>query len=104
MSAEKTPLEIIAAARELISDPKRWTRGAYARNEQGAACGARNPAAVCWCASGALIKCGGGAPFAGGISDALLELLKRECIVHKNDDEGHASVLAAFDRVLAAAA
>ncbi len=46
--------EIIEQAINLISDPNKWTKAAYARNSRG------EPVkylAVCWCAMGAVEKC-----------------------------------------------
>ena len=35
---------------------KRWTKGAYARTQNGRRCGIQSPKAVCWCLSGAIEK------------------------------------------------
>lgn len=39
---------------ELLRDPKRWTKGALARNATGDGCNARDGEAVCFCLVGAL--------------------------------------------------
>lgn len=41
---------------ELLNDPSKWTREAYARNANGEAITARSPDAVCWCLTGALLR------------------------------------------------
>lgn len=49
-------LETLKAVRDLLSDPKRWTQGAFARHESGAPIGPRERGASCWCLRGAVIK------------------------------------------------
>jgi hypothetical protein len=97
--------EILTNAQELISDKKRWTQGAYARDANGGKVGALNPNAVCWCWTGAVIKCGGGQTFGAGLSGELLDLLKGETAgpVHTNDDKGHTAAMALFERLRAKA-
>ena len=47
------------AARELLSDPDHWTKVEMARDQFGRpAPSADHPAATCWCALGALARCG----------------------------------------------
>lgn len=40
--------------RELFLDPARWTRGAFAKDEQGKSIPPGNMEAVCWCAMGGM--------------------------------------------------
>ena len=42
---------------ELLATPDRWTKGYWARTENGAETSPRDPNAVCWCLSGAVTKC-----------------------------------------------
>lgn len=43
---------------ELIADPAKWTKGAYARDAKGAKLADNcDPIAVCWCAAGAIERC-----------------------------------------------
>lgn len=51
--------EIIIEAVKLISDPARWTRGTFARNECGVEVGPNDEMAVCWCGAGAVVKASG---------------------------------------------
>jgi hypothetical protein len=97
----KSAYQILTAAQELIRDPARWTQGAYARDAQGNKVGPLNSNACCWCFTGAVIKSGGGQPFAGGLTTALLDIFKGEPAgpVHTNDDKGHAAVMAMADRL-----
>ena len=47
-------LELVKGVRELLAEPRAWTRGACARDPQGNIVGGLDPNAVCWCLSGAL--------------------------------------------------
>lgn len=92
-------LEIIKAAKELISDPERWIQGANARNEQGLMVLAYAFDAVCWCADGALIKACGSVntiPFWRLISDK-----PAFDVIEFNDNHTHAEVIALFDAAIA---
>ena len=42
---------------ELLVDEKNWTRGAFARTENGVHINPNHPEAVCWCLMGAKSKC-----------------------------------------------
>lgn len=42
---------------ELLSDKSKWTQRTTARDARGNPVVSRDPAAVCWCALGAIIKC-----------------------------------------------
>ncbi|MBK1871536.1 DUF6197 family protein [Aestuariivirga sp. YIM B02566] len=53
------PSEIIAKMEDLLRDPKRWTKGAAARDFRGRPVLADSPAATCWCVLGAFLKSGG---------------------------------------------
>lgn len=54
MNAPMKPSEALRKARELISDPKRWTKGDYARTNTGLGVWHDSREARCWCAIGAL--------------------------------------------------
>ena len=47
-------IEILTKAKELISDPKRWSQGKMARNRKGELVRSTAPTAVRWCALGAI--------------------------------------------------
>lgn len=54
-----TTLEILRAARELLSDPTRWCKAAMARTEEGIKVEPDDPRACRWCSYGAIRKvCG----------------------------------------------
>ncbi len=57
MSAVENVADVLDAAADLLAKPGAWTRGQYARDDHGSPLqDGRNPAAVCWCAIGALEK------------------------------------------------
>ena len=49
-----TPSEILTKAKEIISPPGNWTQHASARDSTGDKVIPKSPAAVCWCATGAI--------------------------------------------------
>lgn len=93
-------LEVLRAARELISDPARWTAGVFARDKDGQECKTRSLEAVCWCSWGALVKL---APTPSVTSNALTALnnasygLGYNSAPVANDNGGHRVVLKMFD-------
>jgi len=52
----KSALTVLREARELISDPKRWTRAELARDATQHGVRANSVGATCWCALGAVLK------------------------------------------------
>jgi len=93
--------DTLVAARALIADPERWTQGAWARDEEGGPVGTLSPAAVCFCAQGALVHVS-----RSGHERALEALSvaagRRPTVV--NDFDGHAAVLEMYDRAIEATA
>ena len=96
-----TALEVLKAARELISRPEAWTQGVWARDASGEKVLSTSREAVCWCALGAVTRsaCNAleqevaftelrqGTTGFGGIGDF-------------NDQSSHGEVLALFDRAI----
>jgi hypothetical protein len=92
--------EILIKARDLISDPKRWTKSTYARRQDGSPCSALNAEAVCFCAVGAIARATDG-HFEPTV--ALVKQLKMLCggdVIDFNDSHSHAEVLALFDKAI----
>lgn len=90
---------LLEAARMLISDPENWTTAIYAKNKRGERVIASDGAACKWCALGAL--------FAfretegrGIVYDATLQLGESYSVAQINDTQGHAAVLALYDRAI----
>jgi hypothetical protein len=84
-------------AKELISDPKRWTTGAYARNTSGVYTSPVNDNAVCFCALGAMDAVESGSRAFNALYEAAYQ---HGGITHINDVSGHHSVMAMFDRAV----
>ena len=98
-----TPLETLKAARDLISDPARWTQGVQARDEHGDQVPHNDPIAHCFCIMGAV----GRVAVQDTKMDALRVLSKvtrrdfDTSIPDFNDTHTHAEVLALFDAAIA---
>ena len=92
------PSEQLAAARELISVPERWTQGEFARNAWGDCVSVDDEAATCFCSMGALDKI----YEEGGIA-AYLYLV--EVMDHNiyNDTHTHSEVFDMFSKAIALA-
>ncbi len=98
-------LEVLTCARELLSDPAKWIKGAYAKTAAGSVVDATDPDACCFCALGAMRKCGGednedDTPAAWALRDAANE----KTSAHYYNDAAkttHADILALFDRAIA---
>lgn len=106
----QTPLEILIAARAKIAEPERWTKGTFSRNAEGEPCAVDwGPAAVCWCALGAINattnKMHQLYELKSAAKDALALAVSpsHDSVAYFNDDPAttHADVLAAFDRAIA---
>ena len=97
--------EILVAARELISQPERWTKGEYARDLNGRRVSPGGPNAVCWCSIGAMAKVAGLSSGEMEASEASVTLAlaaeSNGVIPEWNDASGHQSVVEAFDRAIA---
>ena len=97
---------IIERARVLIADEKHWCRAALARDERGFQVDPTDAAALQRCAFGALVAAAfelvGDLKQAHNLADAVArEVCGPSSLIHTNDTEGHAAVLALFDKVLA---
>ena len=98
-----TPLETLKAARQLISDPAKWTQGVQARDEHGEQVPHSDRAAYCFCIMGAVNRV---KPLWKKL-DALLALSKitrrdfAASVPEFNDTHTHAEVLALFDAAIA---
>ena len=89
-------------ARALIEDPERWTTREYARDAEGGALDdGAEPAAVCWCAVGALDRVTGEP--VDLLHDPAYRLLAKVAsyeVTRTNDRHGHAAVLRMYDRAI----
>lgn len=97
----KSFADILRQSREKIADPKHWTKGNFAQDEEGEPVSTTSPRAVCWCAIGAIDATAGGLAALYWLSDAVHEKAGPSCSVSEfNDKSEHADVLAAFDRAI----
>lgn len=100
-----TPREILIAARAKIEAPERWTKGEFARTEDGKACRSSSDAASCYCMEGAVLS----QPYLWRKKARACAILRLAVVTLDypttpswNDapDRTHAEVLAAFDRAI----
>ena len=102
-------LSVLKGARELLSDPERWTRGAFARDRKGGPVTPFNPRACQWCVTGAINATSsiGCACANRGAALALWKTLVERgdhtrLVAQFNDDPctAHADVLALLDATI----
>lgn len=104
-----TQKEAIIAVRELISDPKRWTQGVYARRIKDDpifhhSVTPQSKDATCWCMLGAVIKvCSSDSvSFETDVTKTIESLMPTQFggIAKFNDSHTHAEVLALLDSTI----
>lgn len=106
-----TPVEILTGAREILSDPARWTVEASARDADGKLCDVYSPEATCFCAVGALIKAAHTQHIDGtsGLADTYFQAreivsdVSSKSLIDVNDYEGREAVLEILDQAIAQA-
>ena len=98
-----TPLETLKAARQLISDPAKWTQNLFARDKDGKSIDPQNKDAVCFCSFGAIERFTGCKTLSEveGHLDNVCEKLFHTNVISFNDTHTHAEVLALFDAAIA---
>ena len=95
--------EILTAGREVIADPKNWTKGWFARAKDGTQVFPDDPKATCFCSVGALSKVADGISARGRAISFLNQVAAPNGIVHFNDGKTHDEVLAMWDKAIALA-
>ena len=100
-----TGLEVLVKARELISDPERWTHGVYARDAKGESCFDSSDEATCFDALGALNRVSGTRMRArtsasSFLYEAIDSVPSPYSIGEINDQLGHEATLKIFDRAI----
>lgn len=102
----RTAPEIIAAARQLLDDPARWTTDALARNAEGRECPTLSDDAAQWCAAGACMKAGGRMPDSAvwqqvvSAVNAAAQAAGYATVDELNDQNDHAAALSVLDAAL----
>lgn len=99
-----TAAEVLRAARDMISDPKNWTRHQNARDAAGNPVLAWSADAVCWCSYGAVEAADPKYSTTCDPDDFLHSAVDEKCpglgVAEFNDSAEHADVLAVFDRAI----
>ena len=103
-----TVLELLVAARYLIGVRERWCIGAMANTTLGRVTAPSSPAAVSWCAIGALHKIAGARETyereeAKQLLDYEADLMAGVPMVMINDEGNYARVLRLYDLAIARA-
>lgn len=62
-------------AKELLSDPTRWTRKTRARRHDDSKTDSQSPEATCWCLVGAVEKCYGRGPAEAAAIEKLADVI-----------------------------
>lgn len=99
----QSPEQILRGARELLSDPKKWTKGKLAKNELGLEVNTQDEAAVCYCAMGAIDKLAGNDVVRHSAALSwLIAALPSGNVVLFNDapETTHADILDLFDKAI----
>jgi hypothetical protein len=99
-------IAVIRRAREIISDPVKWTQGSFARDKYGNTIEPISPYACRWCALGAIARAAKDLDVRPGDGAAAVDRLYdisdgMRTVVSINDNAGHAAILALFDKALA---
>jgi hypothetical protein len=95
-------VEVLKKARGLISDPKHWTQGTFAKDAYGREVDPEDDQAICFCAIGAIHAAAGGMNEDCGRAIWDLRIRTPERSVSEfNDHRSHAEVLELFDDAIA---
>lgn len=85
MTNPRTVPEVLRAAADLIAKPGAWTQDAFARTAKGSPIGPEEQPAVCWCASGALMKVCGGHFIKIRADEFLRQVMREQAVSVFND-------------------
>ena len=98
-----TPLETLKAARQLITDPAKWTQGTLARTKFQNTCQVQSKYAECFCAWGAVHRVSNGVenPEVDTTLQGVCSKTSGMYVAAFNDTHTHAEVLALFDAAIA---
>lgn len=69
-------LFLIMKVKALLNSPKKWIRGAFARNDNGCVCSVSSPGATQWCLVGAVRRCYSDPERRVAVTDALLKAIE----------------------------
>lgn len=96
--------QVLLRAREIIADPKRWTRGAIARDRRSTDCAMSDSNAVRFCAYGALERAAfelrSDTPWAIATASRIGSGIHKDLTDVNDGPGGRKAVLALFDQAL----
>jgi hypothetical protein len=110
MASRQVPtVAVLKTARGIVANKETWTEGAYARDAAGRGALYHDPAAVRWCAVGAILRAtelhgldiNDSDPLRDALGRIALRKYNRGSIVTVNDQEGRKAVLSVFDAAIA---
>lgn len=91
--------ENLIRAKALITDPKNWIQGAFARDANGCLVSSDDPSAVCYCSIGAIKALRLPCNEQENTIDYLYKSIGK-LIPDFNDENTHADVMAAWDKAI----
>jgi hypothetical protein len=97
--------DVLRHARRLIADSSAWTKGAAARNADGATCQPRDITATCFCSIGAVVRVVGDdyaafAPLLRCLMPSEVQPFAAVQLFNDSHDTRHADVLRMFDEAI----
>lgn len=100
-----TVCSVLKRAREIISDPSKWTTSSYARDKNGDITSPNYDDAVCFCSLGAVRRAARELGQSSWDAQTRLESVAKKLfhgytVVDVNDAMGHDSVIAMFDEAI----
>lgn len=98
MTHKMTALDLARVARELISEPERWTQHVFSRDQFGRDTAPNADDAVCWCSVGALRCCDRDEETQDEVGHAFQAAVGEDMDAY---NDTHTEVLATWDRTIA---
>ena len=96
----KTAKQILIDAKELISNPVKWTTRFWARNAAGKPITSYSPEACQWCSWGALMKVQAGGDINVAYQTLTDFMYGNIAAFNDSPNTTHADVMARFDRAI----
>lgn len=92
--------DILERAYHLIDDKRRWTQFQYARDSLEGRVDSKDPAAVCWCAAGAIIAQPGYSRALLGVVNGISIKMYDKHLSEVNDQLGYRQARAVMRRAI----
>jgi hypothetical protein len=104
MTTEHTDVfPVLVGMREILSDPRKWTRYHVARDKFGVGVAAHDPSATCFCLVGAAVRASPSGDMASKAVGYVSAIANRDYFVSAtlfNDTHTHSQVLALLDSAI----